>query len=243
MRKPIRTALLAAADADLRASLSFLLADNGISLLDAVSDGVSVEKALCQCRPDLLIAEVHLPVLDGCSLAERIPGGCACRPRVLLLYRQEFPVLRRAKLEEAGTAFLALPLSRTAFGSAIKALEAMPDPVCESRVNRADELLHALGFPEHRGTKALRWAAVLCAEDERLINRRSERLYPMVGEMLSLSPQAVERALRHAIGAAWQSNQFENQHRIFADTVDAGRGQPTCGEMIACLADILRLEG
>ena len=49
--------------------------------------------------------------------------------------------------------------------------------------------------------------------------------------------------MRHAIDLAWQSNQFENQYRIFADTVDAGRGQPTCGEMISRLADILRLEG
>jgi hypothetical protein len=64
-----------------------------------------------------------------------------------------------------------------------------------------------------------------------------------VAEMLGIDANAVERAMRSAISAAWRSNQFENQYRIFADTVDAGRGQPSCGEMIACLADILRLEG
>jgi len=243
MRETIRTALLASADEDLRGKLSFLLAANGISLLDAAADGLSAEKALSESRPDLLIADAHLPLLDGCALAERVYSRCSFRPETLLLCRREFPVPRRAKLEDMGAVFLIWPASAEAFRAALAMLESKSAAMPEARVKRADELLNALGFPEHSGTRALRCAAVLCAQDERLIHRRNQRLYPMVGEMLSLSPQAVERALRYAIGAAWQSSQFENQYRIFADTVDAGRGQPTCGEMIARLADILRLEG
>ena len=44
--------------------------------------------------------------------------------------------------------------------------------------------------------------------------------------------------MRHAIDLAWRSDQVDNQYRIFADTIDARRGQPTCGEMISRLADI-----
>lgn len=245
MRKSIRTALLASADEDLRKKLAFLLAANGISLLDAAADGLSAENALLETNPDLLVADVHLPFKDGCALAERVctDRGFQYHPAVLLICRQEFPVPRRAKLEEMGAVFLVWPASAESLRAALAMLESKSAAISGERAKRADELLGALGFPDHSGTRALRYAAVLCAQDERLLHRRNQRLYPMVGEIIDLSPQAVERALRHAIGAAWQSNQFENQDRIFADTVDAGRGQPTCGEMIARLADILRLEG
>lgn len=245
MRRPIRTALFAAADADVRRELPFLLAAAGIALAETASDGRSAwEKTLC-CRPDLLIADVHLPLLDGTALAERVltDEGCCVRPRVLLLHRREFPVPGRAKLEAMGAAFLAWPVPAADFCSAVRTLENAEPVFSRLWCKRADELLDALGVPVHIGREALRWSVLLCAEDERLLHGRGERLYPMVGEKLGLSSQAVERALRHVIGAAWRSDQFENQHRIFADTVDAGRGQPTCGEMIARLADILRLEG
>ena len=68
MRKPIRTALLAAVDADARRTLPLLLANAGIDLLAAVSDGVSAEKALMEYRSDLLVLQANLPLLDGVSL-------------------------------------------------------------------------------------------------------------------------------------------------------------------------------
>ena len=53
----------------------------------------------------------------------------------------------------------------------------------------------------------------------------------------------VERAIRHVIDVAWRSGEMEAQYKIFGDTIDAKRGSPTCGEMIAQIADILRWEG
>ena len=66
--------------------------------------------------------------------------------------------------------------------------------------------------------------------------------YPEVARQTGLSPAQVERALRHAIDAAWRNGAIEHQHRIFGDTIDARRGKPTCGEMIAQLAEELRWE-
>lgn len=244
MRRPIRTALFAAADADVRRRLPFLLSACGISLLDAADNGLSALERFPHLHADLLISDVHLPMMDGNSLAEHVLCGTdfSVRPRVMLLYRREFTVPNRAKLEAMGAVYLAWPASEEDFRAAVRRLE-MQSVFPEKRADRADDMLDALGFPAHAGSDALKYASLLCAEDERLLFGRGETLYPMVGKMLDLSSAAVERALRHAIGAAWRSDKFENQHRIFADTVDARRGQPTCGEMIARLADILRLEG
>lgn len=245
MRRSMSMALAAAADAGVRKRLPFLLAAVGIPLAEMCCDGSSAKTAVEQWRPDLLVADVHLPQMDGCALAEQVlrSPDLLIKPRVMLLYRREFPVPDRAKLEDMGAVYLAWPAEKDAFCAAVDALSEPDQALSPELLRRADALLDALGVPVHAGREAIKCASILCAEDQRLLRSRGGTLYPMVGQMLGIGSDGVERAMRHAISAAWQSNQLENQHRIFADTVDAGRGQPTCGEMIARLADILRLEG
>ena len=84
----------------------------------------------------------------------------------------------------------------------------------------------------------------LRGDAHRIINRAlRDALYVPVARETNLTPAQVERAMRHAIEVAWRTGEIEQQHRIFGDTIDARRGKPTCGEMIAQLADILRWEG
>ena len=243
MRRSIRTALVAAAEDDMRMRLPFLLAAADIDLEEMVSDGAAALEAAGRLRPDLLVADQCLPVLDGLSLAERMLSGRIVKPSVLILMRTEFPSVNRAKLEETGVVFLPCNAGKEDFRAAAEHFRSQEIAFSENACRRAETLLDELGVPAHPGREGLKYAALLCAEDERLLHGRGERLYPMLGGMMNIQPAAVERAMRHAIDAAWQSDKLENQHRIFADTVDAGRGQPTCGEMIARLADILRLEG
>ena len=239
------TAVAAAADLSVCETLPSLLAAADVALAAMACDGPSAMEALVRCRPNLAVIDAQLPGTDGFSLAERIctAGNLPVRPGILLLCRQEFLTPKRAKLESMGAAILPWPADKTSFKSAVNRLLERKEAFSGEELRRADALLDVLGFPAHAGRDALRLAALVCARDERLIRGRSKTLYPMVGKMMNLSSAGVERAIRSAIGAAWQSDKFENQHRIFADTVDAGRGQPSCGEMIAHLADILRLEG
>ena len=76
----------------------------------------------------------------------------------------------------------------------------------------------------------------------RLQNLR-DRVYPDAAKPLGRTGAQAERAIRHVIEAAWRTGEIDRQQAIFGDTVDARRGRPTCGEMIAQLADILRWEG
>ena len=61
--------------------------------------------------------------------------------------------------------------------------------------------------------------------------------------MAGMTPAQAERAIRYVIDAAWRTGAMEEQNRIFGDTIDARRGRPPCGEMIAQLAEHLRWEG
>ena len=74
-------------------------------------------------------------------------------------------------------------------------------------------------------------------------NAATTRVYPEAARPLGGTPAQAERAIRHVIEVAWRRGDIEAQNELFGDTIDARRGRPTCGEMIAQLADILRWEG
>ena len=245
MFRPVRTAIAATALESARLQIVRALTDAGIELLGMARDGRGALAALRDQRADLLVADALLPGMEGVALARRAleSARLPVRPRVIVLYDPCFALPGRNAIVDAGAVLVEKPVSSAAFSAAVHALEAAPPRFSPQALRRADALLDDLGVPVHSGRTCLRTAALLCAADERLQYNLGRLLYPLAGELCGLSAIQAERAMRHAIGLAWQSNQFDNQYRIFADTVDAGRGQPTCGEMICRLADILRLEG
>jgi len=245
MPRSIQTAVVAAAAQQARTDLVRMLSAEGIALLAMEADAHSAIRALGFYRPDLFIADMELPVMNGGALLMRICSRfeLPVRPAAMLLRYPEFPVADEAALLESGVALVEKPVNASAFRAALHGLRCAPIRFSGTETRRADMLLDALGVPEHRGKSCLRAAILLCAADERNRFDLGGRLYPQIGEICALDAGQAERAMRHAIDLAWKSDKFENQYRIFADTVDAGRGQPTCGEMISRLADILRSEG
>ena len=245
MFRPIQTAVAATVGESTRLQIVRALAKADVMLEAMARDGEAALAALRAKRADLLVTDALLPGMEGAALARRALGEAhlPVRPRVIVLFDPCFAFPIRSSLEAGGAVFVEKPVCASAFQSAVHALEIAPPQWSHEELGRADALLDALGVPAHIGRDCLRAAALLCAADERLQHSLVRCLYPMAGEVCCLSAAQAERAMRHAIDLAWRSDQFDNQYRIFADTVDAGRGQPTCGEMICRLADILRLEG
>lgn len=241
----ISTAVAAASAEGVRTQLMRAFAENGIGLLAMERDAAAATDAVKRLRPDLLVADEQLPLLDGASLLQRVLSSrnLPVRPATVLLHEPQYALPRCQELENMGIILVGKPLNGEKLGIALEALHAAPPFFPENEVQLIDRLLDALGMPGHIGRNCLKTAVLLCAGDARMRSSLSGKLYPAVGRLCGLSAAQAERSIRHAIDLAWQSSQFENQYRIFADTVDAGRGQPTCGEMISRLADILRLEG
>jgi len=100
-----------------------------------------------------------------------------------------------------------------------------------------------LGIPDHPGRQFLSEAITLAWVDIGFLDSLKRQLYFTVARKHGTDAAKVERAMRYAIDTAWSTGEIDRQHRIFGDTIDARRGKPTCGEMIARLADILRWEG
>ena len=245
MMRRMETAVAASATPVAQRQLIHALSCAGIELLAFARDGQTAWSLLEAHRPDLLAVDLELPALDGAQLARRALCSHALpvRPAVLLMHYPEFAVPDAFLLEQAGAALVEKPVQAERFAAAIDRLRSDGLRFQPEECDRVDQLLNELGVPQHLGRDCLRAAILLCAADVRAIHSLSARVYPFAGESCGCTSQQAERAMRHAISLAWRSDQVDNQYRIFADTIDAGRGQPTCGEMISRLADILRLEG
>lgn len=241
MPRLIQTAVAASVSESFGRQIARALGAADIALEALTHDAPGVYDALLRFRPDLLVLDAELPVTDGIALAKRILNRFEfpVRPAVLLIVRADLPLPK----ELAAAAVLKGPFPDAEFMRAVGNLRSAAPTFSPEESRRADALLTELGVPDHLGRTCLRTASLLCAADERLRTNMRGNLYPLSGEICGCSAEQAERAMRHAIALAWQSSQLENQYRIFRDTIDAGRGQPTCREMISRLADILRLEG
>ena len=241
----IRTAVAASADQTALHAIALLLAENGIALEATAGNGLVALECLNIHRPDLLIADLSLPVMDGAALIERALGTYCLpvRPRAMLIHYPEYTAPDPAKILSLGAYLIEKPLDRADFSRAIAYLAHALPVFPENEAQYADKLLDDLGFSDHTGRHLLKNAALIAAHNEFLRTGTGAKLIPLAAGMCAVSPAQAERAMRYAIAQAWRSDKFENQYRIFSDTVDAGRGQPTLSEMISRLADILRLEG
>ena len=213
------------------------LAGARLTLIARLSDPVAALDRIGALSPDIVLADAVLPGMDGPEFFRRVRGLRLNRVPALVLMKPAGMALPAP----TSAAVLERPLSAESLAEALRALP-VPRLDAEKR-RRLRTLMDRLGVPEHPGRRCLMNAVELAWADRERLDRLGQRLYPLAGAPLNLSAAQAERAMRHAIDIAWRTGEIEQQQAIFGDTIDARRGKPTCGEMIALLADILRWEG
>lgn len=108
---------------------------------------------------------------------------------------------------------------------------------------KAGRVLRDLGVPEHlKGYTCLLTAIELTVLDPMLLQRMMDGLYPAVARRCQSTPLGVERAMRHAIEAAWKRCDQRMQSFYFGNTLSPRRGKPANSEFIACVSNTLQQE-
>ena len=219
------------------------LAENGFDLAGSAESGPEGLRLIEAAQPDLVLAAAIMPGMDGVAFARRARAlRLNLRPDILLLKPPGLRLPGESNLAALGTLAMDAPLTGEKLAAALTRLGEMGQALPPQVAAKLRAMLDALGVPPHPGRECLARAVALVWRDRRRLRGLRKDLYPELARRTGLSPAQVERAIRHVIGVAWRDGDIEQQHRLFGDTIDARRGQPTGSEMIAQLAEELRWE-
>jgi response regulator NasT len=165
---PARRVVVAEDEALIRLDLVEMLREEGYDVVGEVGDGEAAVRLTAELRPDLVVLDVKMPVLDGLSAAEQI-GKAGLAPCVMLTAFSQAEMVERAR-DAGAMAYVVKPFTKADLVPAIeiaisrygqiKALEAEVADLGErfetrKRVDRAKGvLMKKLGLSE---PDAFRW--------------------------------------------------------------------------------------
>ncbi len=113
-----RTVLIAEDEALIRMDLAEMLTEEGYDVVGQAGDGARAIELAEELRPDLVILDVKMPVLDGIAAAERIAGQ-RIAPVVILTAFAQRELVERAR-DAGAMAYLVKPFSK---GDLVPAIE------------------------------------------------------------------------------------------------------------------------
>ena len=110
--------LIAEDEALIRMDLAEMLGEEGYDVVGQAADGQKAVELAEELRPDLVILDIKMPVLDGIAAAERI-AGARIAPVVVLTAFSQRELVERAR-DAGAMAYLVKPFNRTDLVPAIE---------------------------------------------------------------------------------------------------------------------------
>ena len=119
--EPIRV-LIAEDEALIRLDLKEMLQEEGYTVVAEVGDGQQAVDRATELRPDLVILDIQMPVLDGLSAAEQI-ASARIAPVIVLTAFSQRELVERAR-DAGAMAYLVKPFSKNDLVPAIEVARA-----------------------------------------------------------------------------------------------------------------------
>lgn len=110
MTQPSRRVVIAEDEALIRLDLKEMLEEEGYLVAAEVADGESAVRETVERRPDLVILDIKMPVLDGISAAERIVADRVAPVLILTAFSQR-DLVERAR-DAGAMAYLVKPFTK-----------------------------------------------------------------------------------------------------------------------------------
>lgn len=261
--------------------LKVLIADDNREFADILQEFISSQADMEVCgvayngseavelvrsrKPDVLILDIIMPVLDGIGSLERLSEMPGPQPKVIMLTAFGQEIVTRRAIELGVSYFILKPFDMPVLVDRIRQVtndEPVLAPVAATLVsshqgpvfgpNRLTKhdvdsaithIIHEIGVPAHiKGYHYLREAIGIVFQDVEILGSITKTLYPRIAERFKTTPSRVERAIRHSIEVAWGRGDMDAIRTVFGYTVSASKTKPTNSEFIAMIADKLRME-
>jgi response regulator NasT len=114
--------IIAEDEALIRLDLKEMLEEEGYSVVAEVGDGQQAVERAAELRPDLVILDIQMPVLDGLSAAEQI-ASARIAPVIVLTAFSQRELVERAR-DAGAMAYLVKPFSKNDLVPAIEVARA-----------------------------------------------------------------------------------------------------------------------
>ncbi|MGI5849116.1 MAG: sporulation transcription factor Spo0A [Christensenellales bacterium] len=236
----------------LRLISNFLTETGMFYIEDYAFDGrQAFELTMCH-KPDLLIVDLIMPILDSFAVLEELSkNSYDGNTKVVMTSAVGLDfVLKKAENYNVDYIFIK-PFEKEVFKKRIVELMAHKNTSTvingdKWNIDPSDVVtrhIKQVGITANiKGYYYLRDAILMVHENFDLMSRLTTGLYVSVAEKYHSTPQRVERAMRHAIETAWSRGNIKVLEDFFGYTILDTKGKPTNGEFIAMLADKLNTE-
>ena len=232
----------------------FLSASDSCEVVATAHDGKTGYELVLETKPDILLTDIVMPVMDGLTLMSRIAGNSAMtkKPKIIVFSASGYDSII-ANATRLGAAFYFIkPFDMEALMDRIEEVtsEKPHDSSAPAKKKTTGDLetnitmyIQQLGVPAHiKGYQYIRDAIMMVIDDMDAINSITKFLYPTVAKHYNTTSSRVERAIRHAIEVAWDRGNPDILNELFGYTILSTRGKPTNSEFIAMIADKIRLD-
>lgn len=249
-----RIKLMAADDSsEFQCDYGRIFEDSGMEVSYAPKDGIKLLEKIEAVRPDVVLADLFMPRLDGIGVMKAVQTKLSgSQPLFIIVSNFASPTLEREVMMSGASYFAISPFDAADLADRITQICAMSglskrapakaqaaEPSLEIQVT---EILHQIGVPAHiKGYHYLRDSIIMAIETPDIINAVTKQLYPGVAKRYNTTASRVERAIRHAIEVAWDRGDVDILNSYFGYTIHNTRGKPTNSEFIAMISDRLRL--
>jgi len=230
-----------------------LALSENLEVVATAYDGKMAYDIILETKPDVVVTDIVMPVMDGLSLLNRINNSTISpKPKVIVMSATGYDSIISNVMRLGAEFYFIKPFE-------ISALEERINEVLDNRSTGVSGCVKAqskgdletnitmyiqqLGVPAHiKGYQYIRDAIMMVIEDMDAINSITKFLYPTVAKHYNTTSSRVERAIRHAIEVAWDRGNPEFLDDMFGYTIMSSKGKPTNSEFIAMIADKIRLE-
>lgn len=225
-----------------------------LDVVGTAYDGKSGYDMILETKPDLVVTDIVMPVMDGLTLMHRINSSTVLtrKPKVIVISATGYDSIISNAMKLGAEFYFIKPFEMSALEERIN--EVLSDKNTELsgcvKAQAKGDLetnitmyIQQLGVPAHiKGYQYIRDAIMMVIEDMDAINSITKFLYPTVAKHYNTTSSRVERAIRHAIEVAWDRGNPEFLDDMFGYTIMSSKGKPTNSEFIAMIADKIRLE-
>lgn len=225
-----------------------------IEVVGVVHNGLDAVAAIHEQQPDVVLLDIIMPYMDGIGVLEQLARTeLKRRPKILMLSAFGQEAIARRVLGLGADYYVVKPVDLDLLSARVRQLapgHAAPAHVAQTlspvgavqgrTLEEVHELLRGLGIPPHlKGYRYLGAAILMVLEQPELLGAVTKGLYPAVAENNGTTASRVERAIRHAIGMAWERG-ADRLQALFRHTVGQRRTKPSNSEFIAVVVDRLR---